>query len=104
MNVKKIKEVVSKNTAHLTTNTGIQECLNDNLKDVYISYIPWAFRINYKHMYNFDLMCLYTNRQNYRLANKGEKCDQPPGKSVNAARKEYYVGSSLVGTGIYLVI
>ncbi|XP_023334215.1 F-box only protein 4 [Eurytemora carolleeae] len=29
-------------------------------------------RINYKHMYNFDLMCLYTNRQNERLSNKGE--------------------------------
>jgi len=29
-------------------------------------------RINYKHMYNFDLMCLYTNRQNQRLLNKGE--------------------------------
>lgn len=29
-------------------------------------------RINYKQMYNFDLMCLYTNRQTDRLANKGE--------------------------------
>jgi len=29
-------------------------------------------RINYKHMYNFDLMCLYTNRHRERLDNKGE--------------------------------
>jgi len=29
-------------------------------------------RINYKHMYNFDLMCLYTNRHKERLSNKGE--------------------------------
>jgi len=28
-------------------------------------------RINYKHMYNFDLMCLYTNRHRERLANIG---------------------------------
>ncbi len=30
-------------------------------------------RINYKHMYNFDLMCLYTNRQKDRLANQGKE-------------------------------
>ncbi len=33
----------------------------------------WHCRINYKHMYNFDLMCLYTNRQKDRLANQGKE-------------------------------